>query len=108
MEKTACHLRTEQPTLGRPFLCKVGKLLILYYLTFICHTAIFILSGSKSEPGLIPRSVKHIFNCVGSAIDDNPRIAPLNYKQAQIRNAKDRLLNDQIKASIINSTVSPV
>ncbi|XP_059472487.1 kinesin-like protein subito [Neocloeon triangulifer] len=67
----------------------------------------YSVKGTTREPGLVPRAMSHIFDSIGSAIDDNPRICPINFKQAQIRNAQERLQSDSIKANILLSA-SPI
>jgi hypothetical protein len=67
------------------------------------------LAGSKSEPGIVPRSIKQVFSTIGSVVDEEPRFAPLNYKQTQVRDNKDMHGNDLLKRSILQmSSHNPV
>ncbi|CAB3369837.1 Hypothetical predicted protein [Cloeon dipterum] len=61
----------------------------------------YSVQGTQSEPGVIPRAMRQIFQSVACVIDDNPRITPLNFNQAQVRNFHERQQINTAKNNII-------
>ncbi|XP_065342216.1 kinesin-like protein KIF20A [Cloeon dipterum] len=61
----------------------------------------YSVQGTPSEPGVIPRAMRHIFQKLACAIDDNPRITPMYFNQAVIRSSHDRQQIDMAKNNII-------